>query len=96
MAQNLPDRRTRPRLGPTAVWSGNEFLVWGGSDSDGDPIGTGGRFDSARNRWRPITTTGAPLPRSNQAAIWDGSRMVIWGGSGPCCIWYNDGFAYKP
>jgi hypothetical protein len=86
-----------PRLGPTCVWSGEEFLVWGGSDADGNPIGTGGKFDSTHDKWTDITATNAPEPRSGHTAVWDGSRMIIWGGSGQCCNnWFNDGFAYKP
>ena len=85
------------RLGPTAVWSGKVFIVWGGSDEAGNPIGTGAKFDPATNRWTPMTVAGAPTPRSNHTAIWDGSRMIVWGGSGECCNnWFNDGFAYRP
>jgi hypothetical protein len=73
------------------------FIVWGGSDADGNPIGTGAKFNPAANNWTTITLTGAPAPRSNHTAIWDGSRMIVWGGSGECCNnWFNDGFAYRP
>ncbi len=86
-----------PRYGATAVWSGRVFIVWGGSDAAGNPLGTGAMFDPVHNHWRATTVTGAPAPRSNHTAIWDGSRMVIWGGSGECCNnWFNDGFAYRP
>ncbi len=79
------------------MWSGKEFIVWGGSDAAGNPIGTGAKYDPVANTWTTMTTTGAPAPRSSHTAIWDGSRMIIWGGSGECCNnWFNDGFAYTP
>jgi N-acetylneuraminic acid mutarotase len=86
-----------PRLGATVAWSGKEFIVWGGSDENGNPIGTGAKYNPATNKWTTITTTGAPALRSNHTAIWNGSQMVIWGGSGEFCNnWFNDGFAYRP
>src|SRR6266436_1989375 len=65
----------------TCVWSGKEFIVWGGSDVDGNPIGTGAKYNPVNNTWTPITTIGAPAQRSSHTAIWDGSRMIVWSGS---------------
>lgn len=72
------------RYGHTAIWTGSEMIVWGGSASnapDADKlVGTGGRYDPLTDTWRATSTDGAPAPRSGHAAVWTGSEMIIWGG----------------
>lgn len=67
-----------PRWTHTAVWTGNEMIVWGGC---GDSCyNDGGLFDPVVNGWAPITLTDAPKERSNHKAVWTGSAMIVWGG----------------
>ncbi len=70
------------RSGHTAVWSGTEMIVWGGSDASG-VAQTGGRYNLTSLSWTP-TSTGANVPsaRSAHSAVWTGSQMVVWGGGG--------------
>jgi len=76
-----------PRCYHTAVWTGSEMIVWGGSSkavssppTDYHDLNTGGIYEPVSNTWRPISTAGAPSPRDRQTALWTGSRMIIWGG----------------
>lgn len=64
------------RRSHTAVWTGQELVVWGGSPS----TQAGGRYDPTADRWRPMSQVGAPSPRSVHSAIWTGTRMIVWGG----------------
>ncbi len=71
------------RSGHTAVWTGTEMLIWGGSTLIiGGFTNTGARYDPATDTWRPISMTNAPSPRSGHTAVWTGSEMIIWGGIG--------------
>jgi N-acetylneuraminic acid mutarotase len=96
-----------PRWSHSAVWTGSEMVVWGGLgcgvDSTGAPAtcGDGGRYDPATDRWRPLSSAGAPSARVGHTAVWTGRLMIVWGGmatrcadgsSGAC----NDGAAYDP
>ena len=68
------------RLFHTAVWTGTEVIVWGGSSSSGY-LDSGGRYDPATDAWTPTTTTAnVPSPRFYETAVWTGSEMIVWGG----------------
>jgi N-acetylneuraminic acid mutarotase len=75
------------RIGHTAIWTGNEMIVWGGV-ADNGAIKTGGRYDPVTDTWYGMTTNEAPLQRAYHTAIWTGSEMIIWGGN------YIDGNSY--
>lgn len=76
-----PSRRYRH----SAVWTGSEMIVWGGSEnplSGNSPgMNTGGRYNPATNSWVPTSTEAAPQQRHWHSAVWTGSEMIIWGGS---------------
>ena len=63
----------------TAIWSGNEMIVWGGLNDSS--LNTGGRYDPIADIWQP-TTLGDNVPsiRTGHTAVWDGNEMMIWGG----------------
>lgn len=67
------------RVGHTAVWTGQQFLVWGGQ-GNGVLLGDGGRFDPATGTWQPLALAGAPAPRRGHNALWTGREMLILGG----------------
>jgi hypothetical protein len=72
-----------PRFWHTAVWTGNQMVVWGGLRIDGDLyylMDTGGRYDPATDTWMPTSTAGAPGPRFGHTAVWTGAEMTVWGG----------------
>jgi N-acetylneuraminic acid mutarotase len=80
----------------TAVWTGDRMLVWGGSTSDGSPLGDGAIYDPAARTWKPISGLGAPSPRTYSTAVWTGDRMLVWGGFGSNNAGIGDGAAYDP
>lgn len=66
-------------FGHTAVWTGSEMIVWGGSNR-GIYLNTGARYDPSTDAWTPISNLGAPSPRLRHTAIWTGTEMIVWGG----------------
>ncbi len=71
------------RSGHVAVWTGRDIVIWSGLA--GYPLrwfNDGGRYDPSLDRWRPVTTTGAPPARAWSAAVWTGREMIAWGGEG--------------
>jgi N-acetylneuraminic acid mutarotase len=91
---NAPDARD----GHTAVWTGSEMIVWGGSFVDNGGLhlfNTGARYDPATDSWTSTSTTKAPDARSSHAAVWTGSEMIVWGGSNATSE-LNTGGKYNP
>ncbi len=81
----------------TAVWTGNEMIVWGGRD-DAVPttaLNTGARYDPATDTWSAVNETGAPEGRHSHSAVWTGEVMLVWGGFGTS-DYLTDGAAYDP
>lgn len=74
-----------PRNRPSVVWTGREFLVWGG-EANNIGFADGAALDPATNRWRPMAANGRVRAGGN--AVWAGSRMVVLSGPG--------GQAYDP
>jgi len=62
----------------TAVWTGNEMIVWGGRA--GDVVNTGGIYEPATDTWLPTSLVDAPSPRSSHTAVWADGLMIVWGG----------------
>ena len=66
----------RGGAGVTAVWTGNEMIVWGGYE----PV-PGGLYNASDDTWRPISTgANSPSARTGHTAVWTGNEMIIWGG----------------
>jgi len=85
----------------TAVWSGNEMIIWGGSTvSGGNPKGvlnTGGRYNPSTDAWSSTGTSGAPAARWQHSAVWASGEMIIWGGRANTSSGYqNSGGKYDP
>jgi hypothetical protein len=87
------------RQAATAVWTGREMVVRGGSVLSGtrNAVNTGGRYNPAVNVWVAATpTTGAPTARQSHSAVWTGSRMVVSHGASPSGGYFNTGGIYQP
>jgi hypothetical protein len=84
---NAPSRTTDY----TAVWTGSEMLVWGGSYND-----TGGIYDPETDSWMDITRESAPSSREKHTALWTGDRMVIYGGMLHNSLFASHGGVYIP
>ncbi len=70
-----------PRANHTAIWTGNEMIVWGGRFFGEPLLNNGGRYDPLLDSWTPTTLTDAPFGRSNHTAVWTGEEMIVWGGA---------------
>ncbi len=66
----------------TALWTGSEMLVWGGSA--GEYRNDGQRYDPATDTWTPMSAgPNVPAVREQHTAVWTGREMIVWGGAGP-------------
>jgi N-acetylneuraminic acid mutarotase len=79
----------------SAVWTGTEMIVWGGSGSDSLPLSSGGRYNPVQNSWTPTNTLGAPLARATHTAVWASGEMIVWGGVN-FSTYLNSGGRYSP
>jgi N-acetylneuraminic acid mutarotase len=79
------DDLPEPRRDHTAVWTGTEMLVWGGSVGAAilGSMDAGFRYDPSTDSWTSMSTIGDPSSRSQHAAVWTGQEMIIWGHDNP-------------
>ena len=82
------------RWSHTAVWTGSEMIIWGGSDGS-KLLNTGGRYNPATDSWTATTTANAPSARGSHTAVWTGNQMIVWGG-GNNIGYFADGGRYNP
>jgi Bacterial Ig-like domain len=64
------------RTGHSAVWTGADLVVWGGTPA----TLAGGRYRPNTDSWRPTAVAGAPAARDGHSAVWTGNEMIAWGG----------------
>lgn len=85
---------------PSAVWTGKEFIIWGGP-VNGVVSNRGRRYNPATRAWSEMSTVNAPAARMRHSAVWTGSRMLVWGGDAggdaryPAVV-FSSGGAYDP
>ncbi len=84
-----------PRNQAASVWTGSEWIVWGGND-DTDDFADGAAYDPAADSWRPLPAS--PLSPRRVPAVWTGTEMILaagfGGGNGINAL--GDGAAYDP
>jgi len=68
------------RYGHTAIWTGSEMIVWGGTHGNVSFFNTGGRYNPSTDTWTPTSASNAPTARAYHTAVWTGSEMIVWGG----------------
>jgi hypothetical protein len=99
----LPESPLGSRIGASGVWTGSEFVVWGGAAGTqvaSSAFGDGAAYDPATQRWR-LLPPGPLSPRAGHVAVWTGDEMIVWGGS-PASAGIGavgqlrDGAAYNP
>jgi len=83
------------REGQSAVWTGDELIVWGGYAS-GSYLNDGGRYDPSKSAWLPTPLTGAPSGRRGHVGIWAANHMIVWGGFGGGESALSDGGRFDP
>ena len=89
---DLPEATARERH--TAVWTGTDMLVFGGSDADFNDVAEGLRYNLASNSWSAMAAANQPSARTRHGAEWTGTEMIIWGGITSTVI--RGGAAYNP
>src|SRR5437773_4183862 len=85
---NAPDGREIH----TAVWTGNEMIVWGGYN--GSDLNTGGRYNPGTDSRVATSTFNTPAARDSHTAGWTGSQMIVWGGFDSSSNYNNTGSKY--
>ena len=69
-----------PRYRHTGVWTGNEFVIFGGNLL-GEVPGDGGRmYRPATDEWVPMSPVDALSDRRSHSAVWTGTEVIFWGG----------------
>jgi hypothetical protein len=81
------------RVGHTGVWTGSQFVIWGGAVA-GEPSSSGGVYDPGDDSWTLTSPISAPGARGGHTAVWTGNRMLVWGGFAGGYL--NTGGAYTP
>ena len=76
------------RIFHTAIWTGSEMIVWGGSS-----LNTGGRYNPNMDSW--AATDDVVSDRYYHTAVWTGSEMIVWGGTDETSV-FNTGGRYNP
>ena len=67
------------RVGASAMWTGMQLLLWGGTKSGGSSLKDGVAYDPSTGHWSSIQQ--APLrARSGSAVAWTGRSLLVWGG----------------
>jgi len=91
-----------PRWFHSAVWTGREMIVWGGTALSCHDYECHtqyredlGRYDPVSDRWTTRIVSNAPPSRSQCSVIWDGSGMIIWGGARDL-VPLDDGARFDP
>ena len=90
---NAPDVRYEH----TAVWTGSEMIVWGGSTVCPPCYSyTGGRYNPITDSWTATNTSNAPSSRFDHTVVWTGTEMIVWGGFFHDTGYVNTGGRYNP
>ncbi|MBM3882747.1 MAG: hypothetical protein FJ387_23995 [Verrucomicrobia bacterium] len=82
------------RTAHTAVWTGQEMLVWGGFGSAGY-LSSGARWEPSQQTWTALPMLNAPEGREGHVAVWTGTRLLVWGGRNSGGL-LADGAQYDP
>jgi len=83
----------QPRDLHTAVWTGSEMIIWGGT-GDFINFNDGGRYNPGTDSWIAMTSI-APYPRYLHTAVWTGTHMIVWGGNSDAGL-LSTGGKYNP
>ena len=83
-----------PRFAAASVWTGQEWIVWGGRIGGQTVSSTGARYRPDLDSWSEMTPVDAPSARGGHTAVWTGSEMIVWGGFGDRAL--NTGARFTP
>jgi len=89
-----PDHNLSARFGHSAIWSGNAWIIWGGTLGAGVYSRSGALYLPESDQWQTVSDLDAPAARSGHTAVWSGESMIIWGGFG-ATAYTNDGGRFR-
>ena len=79
----------------TAVWTGSEMIIWGGTDDIFTGLNTGARYNPTTDSWATTSMNNAPAGRYSHSAVWTGNEMIVWGGA-DMFNYLDSGGRYEP
>ena len=86
------------RVSPASEWTGEEMLVWGGSDLENKQVsryfGDGAAYDPRTDTWRNLPP--APLSPRAPMSVWTSRELIVWGTAHRLNDRPRDGAAYDP
>jgi hypothetical protein len=79
----LPESRLGPRDQQSSVWTGRQWIIWGGYDlvsmTQFHVVASGASYDAAADRWKALPAS--PLSaRAAAAGVWAGREAILFGG----------------
>lgn len=89
------------RYAAATVWTGAEFVVWGGVTSVPNSagayttLGNGALYDPKTDTWTAISSQNAPAPRNRAITLWSGRQLIIWGGLSENGVELQDGAIFE-
>ena len=86
------------RYDHTAVWTGEEMIVWGGTSLDEGGfaiLGDGSEYFPSTDRWTAIGPRRSQA-RSGHTAVWTGREMIVYGGMGRNLRLRSDAASFDP
>lgn len=86
----LPEAPLAPRLGHSAVSTGDDLVIWGGVDERF--FRGGATYDVAAGTWSAIGTSPIDVA-ARYPAVWTGEALLVWGGGTDpeSAAWYRPG-----
>jgi hypothetical protein len=83
------------RAFPASAWTGEELLIWGGSDGRrGRFFGDGAAYDPETDTWRRLPE--APIGARAPLSVWTGREFIVWGTGIRMDPRPRDGAAFDP
>ncbi len=91
----MSDAPLAARVRPASAWTGEELLVWGGTDARHEVLyGDGAAYDPGEDAWRVLPD--APISGRAALSVWTGDELLVWGTSIRVDPRPRDGAAYDP
>jgi len=83
--QTLPTAPIVGRLGPGAVWTGTEMIIWGGAARSGtiEREYEGAAYNPATSTWRTIAPSPPGVQGGGTGVVWTGNEIVVWASNSP-------------
>ena len=95
--RTLPSSGLVARYGANSVWTGTDFIVWGGTvhvSGVYNVYDDGARYSPATNSWTKLPSPGRPGVFEG-ASAWTGSELLLFGGDRQVGgSWRNDIWSY--